>query len=184
MPRIPRSALVFPEHTYHVIARGSGRMTIFRDAEDYAAYLKFLDIGLKQCGIDLFHYVLMPNHFHLLVRPTEDNLSACMHYVQLVYAKRFCKKYRRVGHVWQGRYKSHLIANDSYLFACGNYIEMNPVRAKLVEAPEGWRFSSYQHYASRKKDRLVTTDPFYRSLGATEEERQREYKKNNARTRR
>lgn len=159
-------------------------MTVFRDADDYAAYLRLLEIGLKQYGIDLFHYVLMPNHFHLLLRPSVSNLSVCMHYVQLSYAKRFCRKYRRVGHVWQGRYKSYLIVNDPYLFACGNYIEMNPVRAKLVEAPDRWHFSSYRHYAFGKKNQLVTADPFYQTLGSTDAERQREYRKNIARTRR
>lgn len=184
MPRTPRSDLVFPGGTYHVIARGSGRMTVFRDADDYAAYLRLLNTGLKRHGIDLFHFVLMPNHFHLLLRLTEANLPSCMHDVQLTYAKRFCRKYGRVGRVWQERYKSPLIANDPYLFACGNYIEMNPVRASLVGKPEMWRFSSYQHYAFGKKNKLVTTDPFYRTLGSTEETRRREYRKNAAMTRR
>jgi len=159
-------------------------MKIFRDAEDYSAYLDLIGAGLKMCGVDLFHYVLMPNHFHLLVRPSAANLSACMHFVQLTYAKRFCKKYRRVGHVWQGRYKSLPIMNDAYLFACGNYIEMNPVRAGIVTAPEKWRFSSYRAYAFGERDRLITIDPFYPTLGANAADRQREYRKNVAKTRR
>ena len=177
MPRIPRSAIVAPGETYHVINRGSGRMKIFRDAEDYALYLQLLGAGLKKYGIEMFHYVLMPNHFHLILRPVVSDLSACMHDVQLIYAKRFCSKYRRVGRVWQERFKCWLIDTDRYLFACGNYIEMNPVRSYLVDAPGEWRYSSYLHYASGKKDRLLTTDPLYPSNGRTNKERQREYRK-------
>jgi putative transposase len=176
--------LVVPGETYHVIARGSGQMKIFRDANDYASYLQLLGDGLKKHGIDLFHYVLMPNHFHLIMRPSVSGLSACMHLIQLMYAKRFCKKYKRVGHVWQGRFKSYLISNDSYLFASGNYIEMNPVRSNLVNKPEDWKFSSYGHYAFGKKDQLVTDDPLYHRVGSTDAKRQREYRRYIARTRR
>jgi putative transposase len=177
MPTAPRNSIVATGETYHVIARGSGQMTIFRDAEDYAFYLQLLSTGLKKFGIDMFHYVLMPNHFHLLMRPMISDLSACMHIVQLTYAKRFSKKYRRVGRIWQGRYKSYLIDSDGYLFASGNYIERNPVRAKLVDAPQEWKYSSYRYYAFGRKDRLVTRDPLYSSLGVTSKKRRREYRK-------
>lgn len=184
MPRTTRNSLVASGETYHVIARGSGRMKIFRDADDYVAYLDFLKTYVGACGVDVFHYVLMPNHVHLLLRPSEANLSVCMHATQLRYAKYYCKKYRRVGHVWQGRYKSFHVPTDSYLFACGNYIEMNPVRAKLVSNPESWPHSSYGNYAFGRRDPLVAVDPFYATLGATGKERQSAYRGSVAKMRR
>lgn len=183
MARANRSLLIAPGETYHVIARGSGKMRIFLDDADYAAYRNLLAAYAKIYGVDIFHYVLMPNHIHVLLRPSAANLSGFMHAVQLGFAKRYCKKYRRVGHIWQGRYKSLAVANDAYLFACGNYIEMNPVRAGLVANPKDWKHSSYRKYAFGKQDALVTTDPFYPSLGATETERQRTYRETVAKTR-
>ena len=183
MARPLRTATVAAGETYHVIARGNAKMTVFHDADDYAAYLDLLGIYARICKVDIFHYCLMPNHFHLLLRPTEANLPAFMHAVQLRYARRYNKKYKRVGHVWQGRYKSESVQTDAYLFACGNYIEMNPVRAHLVARPEDWKYSSYRHYAYGERDDLVTTDPFYPSIATTVEDRQRIYRETVARTR-
>lgn len=182
MPRIPRSTLITHDGTYHVIARGNNRMRVFHKKDDYDAYLGMLMAAKIVYGVAIHHYVLMPNHVHLIVGESRY-LPSFMQLVQLRYAKRYCRLKKHAGHVWQGRYKSFLIASDAYLFACGNYIELNPVRAKLAEEPAGWCHSSYKAYAFGEKDRLVTPDPFYRSLGATQAERQKEYRKAITKTR-
>ena len=157
-------------------------MTVFFSREDYVSYLKLLREAAWRFKVEVFHYCLMPNHIHLLVRPSKD-LAGFMHAIQMPYAKRFCRRRKFVGHVWQGRYKSLLIPTDGYLFACGNYIEMNPVRAGLVARPEDWSYSSYRFYAFGERDPIVTCDPFYPTLGAAPEERQCVYRETVAKTR-
>ena len=182
MPRATRNAAVTKGGVYHVIARGNNRMRIFHRQEDYLAYLEVLDAVARHCRIDIFHYVLMPNHVHILLR-SDGNLPAFMQVVQVTYAKRYCKRNKHAGHVWQGRYKSLPVTSDPYLFAAGNYIEMNPVRAHLTAKPEDWPHSSYEVYASGKYNRIVTIDPFYPSIAANPALRQRRYRELVSKTR-
>jgi putative transposase len=127
-------------------------------------------------GFLMYHYVLMPNHVHLLIKPEDGKFSSCMHQIQTSYAKFFCKKYGSVGHVWQNRFKSLSIETDSYLIACGNYIEMNPLRAGIVSQPDEWRWSSCRFYVRGETNLLLNTDPLYESLGKNEEDRRIIYK--------
>ena len=125
----------------------------------------------------------MSNHIHLMIEPTiEDSLPKIMMRLTLAYSSYFNKKYKRVGHVWQGRYKSSLIDKDNYFVWCGLYVELNPVRAGLVEKPEDWQWSSYTFYISDKVSPLIKEiidfDPYYLELGKTIQERQGEYQKN------
>ncbi len=182
MPRTPRSGLVTDDGVYHVIVRGNNRMHVFHGADDYEAYADLLLAAKGMFGVVIYHYVLMPNHAHLLVGKAE-RLSMFMQWVQGTYSKRHHRLYKRVGHTWQGRYKSLPIGSDAYLFACGNYIEMNPVRAALARTPEEWKHSSYKIYAFGERDRLVTIDPFYATLGRTSEDRQKAYRQSIALTR-
>ena len=176
MPRTARRDLLTPGAVLHVIARGNNKMTVFLDEEDFRLYESLLREAVASHGAALWHYVLMPNHVHLLLR-TGDGLSALMHAVQLPYARHFCRKYQRVGHVWQGRFKSLLVEDDAYLFACGNYIEHNPVRAGLARFPEAWPHSSYRAYAFGESTSLVTFDPFYLGLAKNGVDRQMMYRK-------
>jgi len=100
----------------------------------------------------------------------------------LAYSSYFNKKHGRVGHVWQGRYKSSLLDKEGYFIWCGLYVELNPVRAKLVEKPQDWRWSSYNFYAFGKGgpliEELIDTDPYYFQLADNPEERQERYRKN------
>lgn len=175
MPRTARRDIVTAEGLYHVIVRGNDRRVVFRKALDYQKYLMYIRAAKAKHGVAVLHFVLMPNHVHFLVRPAHD-LEGFMHAVQLAYAKHFRVEYGHSGHVWQDRYKSLVIDNDAYAIACGNYIEMNPVRAGLVARPEEWRHSSYRHYAFGERSDLVDTDPYFRTLGRTVKERQREYR--------
>jgi len=171
MPRVSRRDIIVPGGTYHVIARGNDKAEIFHDEGDYRRYLSVLRVSKAPQGVSVYHYALMPNHVHLLVRVADKGLSAFMQTVQTAYAKHYCLRYGRVGHVWQGRFKSILIESDAHLFACGNYIEMNPVRAGFAPAPEAWPYSSYRVYAFGHADPLVDIDPFFSGLHEDEERR-------------
>ncbi len=159
MPRPPR--LIDPEGTYHVISRGNNKSLIFHGENDYKTYLDILLQAKRLFGFCLYHYALMPNHVHLLLNPTGDKLSKIMHAIQMNYARYYCKKYNFVGHVWQGRFKSIVIENDAQLLSCGNYIEMNPVRAGLVNRPEDWEWSSNRYYAQGAINSLIDPDPLF-----------------------
>lgn len=182
MARLSRTISVVAGEIYHIIARGNGGMTVFRSADNYENYLDLLRETAQKYSVEIFHYVLMPNHIHLLVRAVEE-LSRFMHVIQMTYAKRFCRDQKFSGHVWQGRYKNLHITSDAYLFACGNYIEMNPVRAGLVRSPEEWKYSSYNVYVFGKEDSLVSINPFYKTLGRNPEERQSRYRESVSMTR-
>lgn len=175
MARPPR--MIDPGSLYHFYDRGNNRNRIFTSPRDYEHFLEILALAKEKFGYSIFHYCLMPNHFHLLIRPNGNTASAFMHSIKNSYSKYFCTKYGFVGHVWQGRYKHKLIETDAYLFAAGNYIEMNPVRGGLVRHPADWRYSSYRHYAYGEIDRLVETDPFYSSLGHSDGKRRSEYQR-------
>ena len=99
-----------------------------------------------------------------------------MKQIGLSYLYHYRKRYSYFGHFWQGRYKSLIIDKDEYLITCGRYIELNPIRAKMVNNPKDYRWSSYNIYAYGKKDGMTDIDPLYANLGKTKEERQRNYK--------
>jgi putative transposase len=128
--------------------------------------------------VKILHYVLMPTHVHLLVGLGEkSNLSRFMMRLNLRYSNYFRKKHNYSGHLWQGRFKSKLIDNDSYFIQCGKYIELNPVRANIVDKAELFPFSSYLYYSAGLKDKLVDEDPIYSSLAEDVIKRQQTYKK-------
>ena len=172
----PRQDIVKADHVYHVIVRGNNKAAVFLDEHDYGRYSELLLDAKRRFGASLFHFVLMPNHVHLIIRPGHQGLSALMHAVQLPFAKHFCRKYHHVGHVWQGRFKSLAIESDAYLLACGNYVEMNPVRASIATKPEDWPHSSYRAYAFGQPLALVDQDPLYEGIAALPEDRQRRYR--------
>ncbi len=181
MPRPPRK--IDPNGTYHIISRGNNKSLIFHDTNDYKVYILLLTEVKRSHGFYLYHYVLMPNHVHLLLKPNGDKLSKFMHAVQMKYAKYYCKKYNFIGHVWQGRFKNVEIGNDAQLLACGNYIEMNPVRAGLVYRPEDWEWSSYNYYAHGAKNPLVDPDPLFISSGGITETIRQKYQQTLDKTR-
>ena len=176
MPRPPRRDIVAPDSIFHVYARGNDRMTLFKRPEDYRSYLADIAELKTPHGVLLYHYVLMPNHIHLVLRILEAGLSDFMQSLQNRFAKRFCRDNGFAGHVWQGRFKSKPIDNDGYLLACGNYVEMNPVRSGLVGDPEQWPHSSCRFYTHGRPDKLVDMDPLYPTLARTAAQRQKAYR--------
>jgi REP element-mobilizing transposase RayT len=132
---------------YHVLNRGNERRAIFRDEQDYEGFLDRLGRCSQRFGLGIFAYVLMGNHYHLLVKTHEANLSAAMQWLQVAYGSWHNRRHRRSGHLFQGRFKSFVIQETEYLQRLLLYIHRNPLRAKLAERLEDYRWSSYRALA-------------------------------------
>lgn len=131
---------------YHVIARGNERKAVFRDERDREMYLDRLANCRERFQFAILAYCLMNNHIHLAIQRGPLPLSRAMLALHSFYAQRFNLRHRRVGHLFQGRYKAFLVQDESYLFALLRYIHLNPVRARVVDRPEFYRWSSDRHY--------------------------------------
>ena len=140
MARPPR--LQAPGTVHHLIARGNERREIFRDDRDREDYLELLARYRERFHFRLYAYCLMPNHVHLAVEQGPTPLSRFMHALQSSYTQRFNKRYQRVGHLFQGRYKSFLVDSDRYFFALIRYIHENPTKAAMVHEARLYRWSS------------------------------------------
>ena len=175
MPRPPR--LLLPQSYYHVMTRGNNRHVVFRTEGDYLYYLHLVRKYKIDHPFDLYHYCLMPNHTHFLVKTNKaSDFSNFMKRLNLAYFHHYRSGYGWVGHFWQDRFKSQPVGKDSYFIQCGKYIELNPVRSGLVAQPENHSFSSFQYYFNGKLDSLVTRDFFYDEMGKTEKEKQKAYR--------
>jgi len=175
MPRQPRYFI--PNIPQHVIQRGVDRQAVFFQPDDYALYLRSLDESASQYDCRIHAYALMPNHTHLLLTPgNERSLPLLMQAMGRRYVQTLNKKYDRTGTLWQGRYKASLVQDDRYLFACQRYIELNPVRAGIVSAPDEYPWSSYGCNALGKGDSLVTPHHLYNDLDTEPHRRQQAYR--------
>jgi putative transposase len=170
MPRRPR--ILLAENPLHIVQRGINREPCFFADEDYQCYLHWLEEAACDCGCAIHAYVLMTNHVHLLITPTETGAPARLmqslgrRYVQ--YANRF---YRRTGSLWEGRYKSSVVQAEDYLLACMRYIELNPVRAGMVIDPAQYRWSSYRANGLNQPDPRITAHPVYQALDTNADSR-------------
>ena len=143
MPTGPR--LLLERACYHITTRGNQKQRVFLDKEDYQVYLFKLKKYKTQHGFLLYGFCLMPNHVHLIGEPkTKGNLAKFMQGLNRSYTAYFNKKYQKVGYLWQGRFRSKVIAKDNYLTDCMQYIELNPVRADLSKAPGDYQWSSHK----------------------------------------
>jgi len=172
--------ITVPNLPFHVLDRGNNRQIVFREEADFVYFLQLLRRYKKELKFKLYHFCLMPKHFHLVLESAiEGTLSKFMMRLTLAYSWYFNKTYGGVGHVWQGRYKSSLIDKEEYFIWCGLYVELNAVRAGLAPKPEGWRWSSYRTYAFGEIDPLmeglIDVGPYYLELGNNARERQRRY---------
>ena len=166
MARLPR--LTLPGYPHHVIQRGNNRQAIFAKTADYQRLLDLLDDNARQFEVAIHAYVLMSNHFHLLVTPqTSDGLPQMMQAVGRRYVRYFNDSQQRSGTLWEGRYRSTLIQTDRYLLACMAYIDLNPVRAGLVAQAADYPWTSHGHYIGRQMDKVVTPHPLVWALGNT-----------------
>jgi len=137
----------FPGALYHLTARGNARQAIFEDDADRRRFLRLLGREVEQQGWRCYAYCLMDNHYHLLIETPEPNLVTGMRRLNGAYTQGFNRRHKRVGHLFQGRYKSIVVERDAYLKELCRYIVLNPVRAGLVEAAHQWRWSSYPETA-------------------------------------
>ena len=176
MPRPPR--LLLSQSYYHIIARGNNQHTIFEKREDFLYYLDLIRKYKSEHPFDIFHYCLMPNHVHFLIKTNRaSDFSTFMKKLNLAYFHHYRQSYGWSGHFWQDRFKSQPVGKDAYFIQCGKYIELNPVRAKLTDKPEDYPYSSYSYYAQGKKNDLLTKDIFYEGLGKNDLARQQNYQR-------
>lgn len=143
---------------YHVTARGNERGKVFFTKADYQKFKEYLRDGQTKFGFILHCYVLMTNHYHLLIETPEGNLGKIMHFLNSSYTTYINIKRKRSGHLFQGRYKSILVDKDSYLLELSRYLHLNPVRANMVEHPENYPHSSYGGYIANNDGLVWTTD--------------------------
>jgi REP element-mobilizing transposase RayT len=128
---------------YHVVARGNAKMAIYCDDVDRSRFLTLLESVVKSYQVECHAYCLMSNHYHAVLRTLTANLSAAMQYLNSVYAQQWNRRYGRVGHVFQGRFKAQLIQRDAHFLEACRYVVLNPVRAGLVGNAGDWVWSSY-----------------------------------------
>ncbi len=175
MPRKPRRES--ESGVYHFIARGVNKKKLFHRPEDYEFYRALLVEYKTALGIKIYHYCLMNNHVHLVLKaPDLSALSRFGHFIQRRYAYYYCKTYRWAEQVFRKRFLSLPIENDAYLLECGRYIERNPLEAKLVDQVEKYPYSSSSFYITGKADPLVSESPAFLSLSVDERERRRIYR--------
>ena len=161
----------------HVIQRGNNRSSIFGPHNDYEQFLERLRRTSQKCGVDVHGFVLMTTHYHLIVTPAaEGNLPRMMKALDGGYVRYFNKREQRIGTLWNGRYRGLLIEDERYWLTCLRYVEQNPVRAGMVEAPGDYAWSSYAAHAFGKWPTWLTPHCIYQSLGRTDSERQRVYR--------
>ena len=175
MPRKPRFFL--PGYATHVIQRGNNRQPIFWEDGDYRCYLSILGQAREKYGCAIHAYVLMSNHAHLLVTPAEKtSISRMMQYVGRLFVPYINKKYGRTGTLWEGRFKASIVDNTKYALACYRYIELNPVRAGMVQKSLDYRWSSHLHNAYGVDNELLTPHRAYSSLGVSLDQRTMSYR--------
>lgn len=148
---------------YHVMARGNNREKTFFTPDDYTKFRSYLLKSQEKYGYLIHAYVLMPNHYHLLLETPLANLSRIMHFVNSSYTSYINYNHERYGHLFQGRYKSMLVEKDAYLLQLSRYIHLNPVVAGIVDDPEDYPYTSYHNYLGRM-DSLVHGESILKML--------------------
>jgi REP element-mobilizing transposase RayT len=139
----------FPGAVYHVTSRGDRREPIFVDDEDRHALLGIVAQGLSRFNAEALAYCLMGNHYHFVLHTREANLSLLMRHINGIYTQAFNRRHDKVGHLFQGRFKAILVDRDAYLLEVCRYVDLNPVRARLVRKPEAWAWSSYRAHVGQ-----------------------------------
>ncbi|MFT5117987.1 MAG: putative transposase [Kiritimatiellia bacterium] len=161
----------------HIIQRGNNRSICFADDQDFAAYAHWLCEYSIKFKVDIHAWVFMTNHVHLLATPsTDDGISLMMQALGRRYVQYFNFTYQRSGTLWEGRYKSSAVDTENYLLICYRYIELNPVRASMVNDPADYIWSSYRCNALGVESLLCTPHEEYVSLGKTADDRHQCYR--------
>lgn len=160
MSRIARKHQVAVFYIFHLLNRGILRQVLFHDDEDYSYFLQILRRYKQKASFLVYHWCLMPNHYHLVAEfPQPSLISKIIGACQQIYALYYHRKYQTAGRLFQNRFKSQAIEKGRYFIASGRYVELNPVRAKLAERAWDWKWSSARFYVSGEDDDLVSIDP-------------------------
>ena len=160
MPRIARQHQIENSCIFHVINRGILRQTIFHDDSDVSNFLEIAKKYKQKTGFLLYHWCIMPNHYHLVAEFFQPSLiSKTIGACQQIYSLYYHRKYQTAGRLFQNRFKSQAIQKEQYLLACGRYAELNPVRAKLADYAWDWKWSSAKFYVNNEPDGITTPDP-------------------------
>ena len=174
MPRHPRNFL--PDIPLHIIQRGNNRQVCFYTERDHIVFLEKLLEYSQEFAVDIHSFVLMTNHVHLLLTPkSESGPSQLLQALGRYYVRYINSTYRRTGTLWEGRFKSSLVNSSQYLLTVSRYIEMNPVRANMVNHPAEYPWSSYRFNALGKPIKLINPHPVYQALGIDSTKRKAAY---------
>lgn len=156
MPRRPR--IKSKDAIYHIVHRGNERKIIFRGEEDKTRFLNTLKLKKDKYGFEVYCYCLMDTHIHLLIGSKGADVSEFMKSISVSYVMYFNKKYKRIGHLFQGRFKSEIVDTDKYFLQASKYIHKNPVKAGIVDLPEKYQWSSYGIYLGIERDEFSLID--------------------------
>ena len=175
MPR--RARITMANVPHHIIQRGNNRSACFYTSDDYFRYLDWLEKYSIEYGCRVHAYVLMTNHVHLLITPDgNDGLAKMMKCLGQRYVQYINRTYCRSGTLWEGRFKSCITREDEYVLSCYRYIELNPVRAHMVEHPGEYFWSSYRANAQLERNEMISPHDAYLALGICNEDQQRQYR--------
>jgi putative transposase len=175
MPR--RARLAVPGIPWHIIQRGNNRSACFYSTDDYLFYLRTLEEQARKYGCAIHAYCLMTNHVHLLLTPErKESAGQAMKNLGQRYVQYINRTYRRSGTLWEGRFRSCLVQEERYLLTCCRYIELNPVRAGMVEHPANYKWSSYRFNGQGDPDTLLTSHSLFLAMGSSIEERCKRYR--------
>ncbi len=162
---------------YHITSRGNAKNKIYYDDKDRAVFLEVLGSVVKRFNWLCHAYCLMDNHYHLMIETPEANLSKGMRQLNGVYTQTYNRRHKKVGHIFQGRYKAIIVEKESYLLELCRYVVLNPVRARIVELPEEWQWSSYSATAGIKKaPAYLIVDWILGQFGSKKTKAERRYK--------
>lgn len=174
MARLAR--LTLADHVHHVVQRGNNRQTVFVDDEDRRHWLQLLRERAHALGVAVHAWVLMANHFHLLLTPpTGTALAQLMQGLGRDYTRHFNARHGRSGSLWEGRFRSTVIEPERHLLDTMVYVDLNPVRAGLVERPDDYPWSSYCALVGQRSDPLLSVPALYWALGDTPFAREQAY---------
>ena len=168
--------ITYPGAFYHVTSRGNERKAVFKSNRDREKFLEYFESATLRYDAIIHAYCLMDNHYHLLLETPSGNLPQIMRHINGAYTTYFNVKRARSGHLFQGRYKAILVDKDEYAQELSRYIHLNPVRTKMVEAPEEYIWSSYNYYIGKEKPvEWLYTDFILGYFGKTVSSAQKKY---------
>ena len=167
----------FKNAVYHITSRGNERKKIYRDDCDKEKFLGLLEDYKNRYNFLIHCFVLMDNHYHLVIETLRPNLIKIMHGLNSGYTGYFNKKYKRSGHLFQGRYKAIIVDKENYLLELSRYVHLNPLRAKIINKPQDYKWSSYGGYIRKKEVNNLNNYNWILSIFGNEEKKSRRHYK-------